>query len=280
MSRAVLAVGALFAAAALWAQADAQSVRAKELFFAHKYADARAAWQVILKSSRGRQADAAAFWVARSSEHLGERERAFQEYGQFLARKPADEALAEEARTNRVGLAARLYKEGKRQYLGLLHEALSDPRKTVRYYAALQSCGLGPEAGRPAVPLLKTIVATERDDDLVQRAKLCLLRIDPKTLLEVSPSPGAAARSPNPSGNRIIKIRIFEQGRRKVSVALPLSLAEIVFKSLPEDAKRDLRLKGYDADTFWEQLVKLGPTQVIDIIGDEDKDERIQIWIE
>ena len=36
--------------------------------------------------------------------------------------------------------------------------------------------------------------------------------------------------------------------------------------------------KGYDADNFWDQLMKLGPTQIIDIEGDED--ERIQIWIE
>ena len=282
MRRLPLARAALFCAVAVWAEADAESLRAaKALFFDHKYAEARAAWLAILSSARGAQADTAAFWVARSTEHLGERERAFKEYGDFLARRPADQALAEEARTNRVGLAARLYKDGKRQYLPVLHEALADPSKTVRYYAALQSCGLGSEAGRPAVPLLKRIVATERDEDLVQRAKLCLLRLDPKALSDM---PSSAASSPPPrsgsSGTRMLKIRIVEQGRRKVSVDVPMALAEIVFKSLPEDAKRELRLKGYDADNFWDQLTKLGPTQVIDIVGEEGKDERIQIWIE
>ena len=49
-------------------------------------------------------------------------------------------------------------------------------------------------------------------------------------------------------------------------------------KELPEEAKRDLRRKGYDADNFWAQLRKLGPTEIINIEGDEG--EKIQIWIE
>ena len=81
---------------------------AKELFFDGKYTEARAAWQAVLARSQGSQAATASYWIARSSESLGERERAFKEYGEFLARKPADRTLAEQARTSRVGLAARL----------------------------------------------------------------------------------------------------------------------------------------------------------------------------
>ena len=66
--------------------------------------------------------------------------------------------------------------------------------------------------------------------------------------------------------------------RPKVTLNLPMTLAELLFKSLPEDAKRDLRRKGYDADNFWDQLKKLGPTEIIDIEGDDG--EKIQIWIE
>jgi len=269
------------ATAGVRAQGDPERLRAaKALFFDRKYAEARAAWQQVLAASRGSDADTAAYWVARASEQLGEHERAFKEYDAFLARKPANRALAEEARTNRVGLAARLYKSERRQYLPVLHDALSDPSKTVRYYAALQTCGLGLEAGRPALPLLKTMVQTETDDDLVQRAKLCLLRLDPRALSEIRPSASAPSRNGDAARGRMLKVRIFEQGRRKVSVDVPLALAEIVFKSLPEDAKRELRLKGYgDPEHFWEQLVKLGPTQIIDVEGDEEG-QRIQIWIE
>jgi tetratricopeptide (TPR) repeat protein len=278
--RLALAVALLASAATALAQAEGEKVRAaKALFFDRKYAEARAAWQEVLASAKGADADAAAYWVARASEQLGDRARAFKEYEAFLARPPADKALAEEARTNRVGLAARLFRDGGRQYLPVLHQALADPSKTVRYYAALQSCGLGAEAGRPALPVLKAMVRSEADEDLVQRAKLCLLRLDPAALADVRPSaepaPGAAA-----GRRRLLKVRISEHGRRKVSVDVPLALAEIVLKSLPEEARRELRKKGYgEPEQFWEQLTKLGPTQIIDIVGDEDG-ERIQIWIE
>jgi tetratricopeptide (TPR) repeat protein len=280
--RAWLAGALLLATAgAVLAQADPERLRAaKALFFDRKYAEARTAWQQVLASARGAEAETAAYWVARSSEQLGERERAFKEYEAFLARKPANRALAEEARTNRVGLAARLYKDRPKEYLPVLHDALDDPSRTVRYYAALQSCGLGAQAGKPALPVLKAMVQTETDEDLVQRAKLCLLRLDPAALSALGPA-GSGPRAGTEGGKvRMLKVRIFEQGRRKVSVEVPLALAEIVFKSLPDEAKRELRKKGYgDPERFWEELVKLGPTQIIDVAG-EDVGERIQIWIE
>ena len=78
----------------------------------------------------------------------------------------------------------------------------------------------------------------------------------------------------------MLRVRIFERagGHAKVSINLPMTLAELLFKSLPEEAKRDLRRKGYDADNFWAQLRKLRPTEIISIEGDEG--EKIQIWIE
>ena len=69
----------------------------------------------------------------------------------------------------------------------MLTAALSDPGKTVRYYAALQLAGLGKELGMPALPVLKEIVAREKDDDLVERAKL---------------GSSASTRGPWPTGDR------------------------------------------------------------------------------
>jgi tetratricopeptide (TPR) repeat protein len=274
-TRVVAAVLAALGAAAVWAQGDPERLRAaKALFFDRKYAEARTAWGQILAGASGEQAATAAYWVARSSEHLGEHERAFREYTAFLDRRPQDRTLAEEARTNRVGLAARLYKDGRRSYLGVLQEGLRDPSKTVRYYAALQMSGLGPEAGRHALPVLKEIVGRETDEDLVQRAKLAILRIDPAALKDV---PAAAGTRPAGQG-RTLHVQVFEHGRRKVSVQVPLALAELLFKSLPEEARRELRREGYDAETFWPRLEKLGPTEVIDIEGDSG--EHIRIWID
>jgi len=255
------------------------SRKAKALFFDRQYAEARSAWQAVLRQSRGPEADQAAFWIARASESLGESERAFKEYGVFLDRRPADKTLVEEARTNRVGLAAQLYKAGQRQHLEVIYAGLDDPARTVRYYAAFQLASLGPDAGKRAIPVLRRIMEEEKDEDLVDRAKLYLIKLDPQSLSGLQPRVSAEAHVGARDG-RMLRVRIFKEGlpRPKVTVNLPMTLADLLFKSLPEEAKRDLQRKGYDADHFWDQLKKLGPTEIISIEGDEG--ERVQIWLE
>jgi tetratricopeptide (TPR) repeat protein len=272
-------------AAAARAQTDPERVRttAKALFFDRKYAEARQAWEAVRASSRGADAEAPTYWVARCSENLGETERALREYDAFLALRPKDRTLVEEARTSRVGLAARLYKAGNKAHVQVLKDALGDGSKTVRYYAALQMSGLGPEMGRLAVPVLRQILAQEKDPDLVDRAKLGLMRADPSALGQpASPAPRAPAapRTPSTGEARVVRIRITEKGaaKPKVSINLPLALAEMLFKSLPDDVKDDLRRDGYDAANFWSKLRELGPSEIISIDGDEG--ERIQIWTE
>jgi tetratricopeptide (TPR) repeat protein len=253
---------------------------AKELFFDGKYAQARQAWGAMRTAAGGAEATAALYWIARCSEKLGEYDRALGEYEAFLAARPADRTLVEEARTSRVGIAARLYKAGKGEHALILKSALSDASRTVRYYAALQVATLGPEMARPAVPVLLEIVKSEKDADLVERAKLALLRVDPAALTGIKDevSPAAAAHPARQAG--WIKVRITEKGKTapKVSVTMPVALAELVFKSLPDDALRDLRTKGYDAGNFWQKLKDLGPTEVIDVEGDQG--EHVKIWIE
>jgi tetratricopeptide (TPR) repeat protein len=291
MSGRLLVRAALLAALAApaLAEPDAEALRAaKELVFDKKYAEARAAWQALLKASSGGEADIAAFWVARCSESLGEHERALQEYGELIDRRPGDRALAEEARTSRVGLAARLYKAGQRQHLGIVKSALSDPSKSVRYYAAFQLAGLGKETAAPAVPILKKILAEEKDPDIVERAKIHLLSLDPSALAAPRAVPApvpapAAPRAPTPPPPRAVKwlkVRIYNHGGKdpKVSVNVPVGLAELALKSLPDQARRELREKGFDGETIWEKLKEMGPTEIVKIQGDEG--ERIDIWIE
>ena len=280
-----------------WAQADAERLRtAKTLFFDRKYAEARQAWEAVRAAAKGVEAEAPAYWVARCSENLGESERALKEYDAFLALRPKDRALVEEARTSRVSLAAKLYKAGNKAHVNVLREALGDPSRTVRYYAALQMSGLDAEMGKLASPVLRQILEQEKDADLVDRAKLGLMRWDPSALSATSssgaPRATASARTTAPAtapaGPRTgrgreahwVHIRITERGgtKPKVSINLPLGLAEMLFKSLPEDAKADLRREGYNPETFWVRLRQLGPSEIISIEGDEG--ERIQIWTE
>lgn len=247
---------------------------AKTLLFDRKYAEARSAWLRVQLSSAPEK-ESAAYYVARCSENLGELERALKEYGEYLARRPSDSVLVDEARTSRVGLAAKLYKAGARQHLAILKEALGESSRQVRYYAAFQVAGLGGAEAQAAVPVLKEILAKETDPDLEERAKLYLIRLDPKALVVSEGRP--AARTPAVTW---LKVRIFEKGRSApdVSVNLPVGLADLVFKTLPEDAKRELGRRGYGQENFWARIRKLGPTQIIDI--DDGEGGRVQIWTE
>jgi len=274
---AALLLAALLLPAGALAQADAEKLRAaKALFFDRQYAQAREAWQAVRASGRGPDAQAAPYWVARCSESLGESERALGEYAEYLASRPADRALVEEAKTSRVALAVKLAKAGKTQHVEVAREALADPNRTVRYFAALQLASLGTGEGKAAVPVLREILAQEKDEDLVERAKLALLRLDRKALSDaVSPAPRPGAREA-----AWVRVRIWEKGASKpgVSINLPVALADLVFKSLPDDAVADLRKEGYDARTFWERLKKTGPAEILTVEGDDG--ERIQVWIE
>jgi hypothetical protein len=277
-----LALAALLACAtAAFAQSDAERVRAaKALTLDRKYADARQAWTEILASAHGPDADAAAYWIARSSEKLGEFERAFKEYGTFLARRPADRGLLDEARTSRIGLAARLYRAGQTSYVNVMHEGLTDSNKTVRYFAALQLGGLGAPTSKRAVPVLKEILANETDDDLLDRARIILMRLDPSALEQ----PGAPALADGPrtaAGTaRWLRVRVFEKGHGepKVSVNLPIALADVLFESLPDDTKAELKKKGYDADNFWRKLKQLGPAEIVEIKGEDGS--IVKVWLE
>jgi hypothetical protein len=266
----------------LLAAVDEDALReAKALFFDREYTEAREAWQQILDGASGSEAETAAYWVARCSEKLGEPARALKEYGAYLDRGPTDPTLAQEARISRVGLAARLYKSGQRQHLPLLKAALSDPSKTVRYFAALQLAGLGSDPGRAAVPVLREIVEVEDDPDLRDRAQIMLLRVAPEALrpaAEPRPQPREARRSRSAAG--WIKLRIYDPDQKKpaLSINLPLALAELVFKALPDEARRDLREEGYDVTNFWEKLEALGPTGIIEIEGEDGT--AIKIWLE
>ena len=253
---------------------------AKALFFDREYAEARLAWREIMGSPDVEDADAAAYWVARCSEKLGEHTRALREYGEYLERGPTDSTLAEEARTSRVGLATRLYKAGEKQRLPVLHEGLRDPSKAVRYFAALQLSSLGPGVGDVAIAVLKRILKRETDPDLLDRARLGLLRLDPGALADAGRGE-AEERQQTPTRQASwIELRIYDAGSDEptVSVSLPVALAELVFRALPDSAREDLRREGYDVANFWRKLKALGPTEILRIGSDDGG--RIQIWLE
>ncbi len=288
MSRRLVALGlaaGLLCALAAAAAPDPEALRqAKALFFDRQYAEARAAWQGILDAGGVKDAPAAPYWIARCSESLGESERALGEYGRYLDTRPADRALVEEAKTSRVSLAVKLAKQGQPAHTRIALDSLGDVSRTVRYFSALQVASLGPPECRPAIPVLKEILTKEKDEDLVERSKLALLKCDAKALpppVPPPPRPAASARPAAPAkAASWVHIRIYEKGESKPNVAinLPVALADLVFKSLPDSAIADLRKEGYDARSFWEALKKTGPAEILTVEGKDG--ERIQVWLE
>jgi hypothetical protein len=241
---------------------------AKALFFDHKYVEARAAWQ----RAQAAAPEEALYWIARCSDALGESERAFTEYGAFLDRNPSDPLKKEEAKTGRIAIASKLYKGGQARYLSLLTDGLVDPSKTVRYFTAFQVARVPGAVGQKALPILREILGKESDPDLVDRARILVMGLDPKALSGEPAPPGKKATW--------LRVRITKKGKTnpEVAVNVPVALAELLFKSLPDDAKTELRKKGYDADNFWERLKSLGPTTVVHIEGEDG--EQIDIYLE
>jgi hypothetical protein len=264
---------------------------AKALFFDRKYGESRAKW-AELAASKGPSSEAATYWVARCSESLGENERAFREYGAFLDLPPSDPRLAEEAEISRVGLATKLTRSGKAGFLNAVLRSLGDDRSPVRYFGALQVGSLpNLTEARKATRVLREIVTTSKDADIVERAKLQLLRLEPGSLSEAnSPRPsrpapippeslkGAAPNQEPQGAARLLRIRISKDGKQTVAVTVPFSLAEFVFRSLPETTKRGLELKGYDAEGFWKRLRALNIREIVSIVGEDG--ETIEIWVE
>jgi len=270
---------------------EADLNQAKALFFDRKYEESRAQWTEIA-AAKGPSTEAATYWIARCSESLGESERAFREYGAFLDLPPADARLAEEAEISRIGLATKLTRLGKPGFLTAVIRSLGDDRASVRYFGALQVGSLPNLAdARKAANVLKEIVTSSKDPDLVERAKLQLLRIEPKSLgdpatvktARPTPTPGASIRKPGPDSDpegpaRLLRIRITKGGKQTVAVTVPFSLAEFVFSSLPESTKHGLQLKGYDAEGFWKRLRNLNIKELVSIVGENG--ETIEIWVE
>ena len=75
-------------------------------------------------------------------------------------------------------------------------------------------------------------------------------------------------------------MRVFEKGKSapEVSINVPVALADILFESLPDDARSQLKKKGYDAENFWRKLKQLGPSEIVEIKGEDGS--VVKVWLE
>jgi hypothetical protein len=264
-----------------------QAAREQELFnqgkihiFDRNWNAAREVFQrVVREFPQSPVAAQASYFTARCFQFEGKESEAIGAYEEFLRRYPREPVLPAEARNAVVELAAKLMEGGNQAYRDRLLSALSDANRDVRYFAAIRVSRLqDSRIASMAVPILREIVATESERDLVDRARIALLRIEPKATraaVEVEPKPSRGEKG----ASRMFHLVVYRQGVSQpvVELNVPVSLAQLAVAALDESARKELRKKGVDIENVWESLQKLGPTQILTL---RDGGNLIKLWIE
>jgi tetratricopeptide (TPR) repeat protein len=251
---------------------------AKVLIFDKKWAKAQKILDELLeKHSDSRYYAPALFYKGKClEEQRGKEADALAVFNRFLRQEDADRSLIEDAENTIVDLAIRLYTKGRRSYLDEAEKRLGSDYRDVRYYTAIRLSFVDEQRTREkALPVLKEILDESRDDELRDRAKLAILRIDPDAFEEYGEEP----EERGPRGARILCIRIYKRGQRKPTLKLniPWALADLAFSAISEEDKASLRREGYDLDRIIRQLLDM-EGDVLEI-HDEDDGVTFQIWI-
>ncbi len=181
-----------------------------------------------------------------------------------------NEGLREEASVAVIDMYALLDKNGESRYIDKVIGFLENRNLAVRYYAAFKlSYVKDKKIARKAVPVLKRIAAVETDQELMDRANIALMRIDPSYLQKP-----AEKRLANPTA---LKIRVFNKQAKKDSLSLniPFALARLALDALPPNDREKLKKAGYNLENIIDSLVESG--EILKIEGDE---EIFRIWVE
>lgn len=77
---------------------------------------------------------------------------------------------------------------------------------------------------------------------------------------------------------RFLKVRVSEGGKEKVNVNVPLSLAKLILKFIPENAREEMVEKGIDLENLVSSLTDEFPMGKI--VSVEDGDDNVEIYVE
>ncbi len=180
-----------------------------------------------------------------------------------------NQSLSEEATIALIDLHFDLYKKGEKQYAKKVIGFLKSSNLTVRYYAAFRlSHARDKKIAEAAVPILKKIVAMEKDEELVDRAKLALMRINPDHLKTVAKT--------RPIEARMLNIHFYHKKLKKetFSISIPFVLAKLALDSLPDKEKKELAQEGYNVERLLRTL-----TETPEILRIESEEMVIKIWV-
>ena len=164
-----------------------------------------------------------------------------------------------------------LYEKGRKSYLKEIKTRLYRPNRIIRYYAAIRLSYLDDKGeASEAIPVLKKILEEEEDQELKDKAKIALLRIDPDYFQDYE-------EKRDERRLMLMKFRVINKRTRaeSFSLSIPWALADLALANIPEDAKTELRKEGYDLDRILKEVIEGG--RIIEI---ETKETIIKIWIE
>jgi len=232
--------------------------------------------ELIEKFPSSPLAGQALFYKGECLSGLGGREKeALKAYKSYIRLEDAKPSLVEESEGSIIDLAFDLYEGGSSSALEDIESRLGHANKVVRYYAAYKlSFVSDKKEAAKAAPVLERIVETEKDPELLDRARIALLRVSPERLMSAeqrAPRTGTTAR--------MLRIRIRAAGEREPAfeINIPFALADLALGALDEEDKAALRKKGYDINRILNELSR-SKERILRIAGDDGS--VIEIWID
>lgn len=197
----------------------------------------------------------ALFYMGKCYEEKKMPGKALENYRGFI-KQSKNETLKEEATISIIDLNFQLYEQGRKKHVQDILAYLEHPERTIRYYAAFKlSYAKDKRTAVKAVPVLERMVEQEEDKELVDRARIALLRIDPEYLENVShvSSRGAA-------NVRSLSIEVYSTNKKKITfrITIPIALAQVAMDALPSDQKALLKKEGYNFEKILSEVLKKG----------------------
>lgn len=210
----------------------------------------------------------ALFYKGRCLEKTKQSRKALAAYELFLKISESD-ALKEEATIAIIDINFTLYEQGEPRRLKQVKEYLDSRRELVRFYAAFKlSYSKDKDEALAAVPVLKRIIAEKNDHELVDRAKVALMRIHPDHLKNVNKKRNI--------DNQMFYIQAYDKKEKKETFkfGFPFMLAKLALDSLPEKDKKELKKEGYNLDRILRTL-----TESPEVLRIETEETIFKIWV-
>jgi len=252
----------------------------KILIFDKNWEAARAVFQrVVREFPQSALVPQARYFQARCYQFEGKGAEAIHGYEEFLRLYPDEPFLPGEARNSVIELAASLLERGDASFRDRLVSGLGNSNKDVRYFAAIRCSRLKDrKITSLAVQVLKEIINKESERELVDRARIALLRLDPKGLARQAEAPEKDGKQGSRGTNKMFHLEVFEAGSSRPSVELniPLNLAQLAIMALDDSKKKELRKQGFDIDNIWESLNRMSPTEILTF---RSGGETVKLWI-